>query len=84
MITESQLMAIEECDEYSLRHHVSEIRDLIDSYRQSQEALARFARWARVVGDCEGVQFTGDHPIALADAALINYPGDYVPKGPKP
>ena len=84
MITESQLMGIEECDEYSLRHHLSEIRDLIDSYRQSQESLARFARWARVVGDCEGVKFSGDHPIALADAALINYPGDYVPKGPKP
>jgi hypothetical protein len=75
MITESQLLAIEECDEYSLRHYSSEIQDLIDSYRQSQEALARFLRWTKVVADCEGVKFTGDHPLALAEDALINYPG---------
>lgn len=33
MITEEQLQDLERCDEYSLRHYLTEISELVEAYR---------------------------------------------------
>lgn len=49
MSTEEQLQELERCDEYSLRHYMSEISELVEAYRKQRDQLreltADAARW---------------------------------------
>lgn len=48
-----------------------EDRILIESAPDLLEALDRLTKWAEVMAEAQTCEHTGDHPIALARAALI-------------
>lgn len=57
-ISEEQLQALDEADEYSLRHYSSEVRLLIESYREVQSEL-EVAHIACQLSIAENMQLRG-------------------------
>lgn len=75
MLTEEQLQDLERCDEYSLRHYMSEISELVEAYRSLPgllealtEAQSIFQGLAYEGRSCTARELADKYAAVLANA----------------